>query len=347
MTELNLSRYVKLGFRGLTNIILKKPISVSFEITHSCSANCEHCNWGGRVQETRLTPAEYGELCRELKPLVAHLSGGEPLLRMDICDIASAISNPGGAPIVQVVTHGANLTVQKYHELRRAGVDRFCVSLDFPDSRHDNWRHIPGLFNKLSNNLPEIALFKRNDILVNCCITAANAQTLPDIVRVANSWGVGVNFSSYTSLRTDDPQFLVRQDGLARALRESIKEVVSLKRAGYRVLTSDRVLWDHYNFLTTGNTRRCMAGYRFLVVNPDGQFTPCAMVMKYFRSQEQVVREFSSTNSCRGCFISTRADTEKGVKDLVIDNLRFFIRKAEGPRPTEVRDQASSISRAA
>lgn len=347
MTELTLSRYGKLGLRGLRNIVLKKPISISFEITHSCSANCEHCNWGGRVEETRLTAAEYGEICRELKPLIAHLSGGEPLLRRDICDIAAAMSNPGGMPILQIVTNGSGLSVKKYHELRRAGVDRFCISLDFPDSRHDDWRHIPGLFNKVSNNIPEIALFRRNDILVSCCITAANAQALPDIVRVANSWGVGVNFSSYSSLRTDDPQFLVRHDGLALALRESIKEVISLKRAGCRVLTSDRVLWDYYNFLTTGNTQRCMSGYRFLVVNPDGRFTPCAMVMKYFRSQEQMVREFSSTNSCRGCFICTRADTEKSVKDLVIDNLRFFIRKAEGPRLTDVRDRAPSIFRAA
>lgn len=347
MTELTLSRYGKLGLRGLRNIVLKKPISISFEITHSCSANCEHCNWGGRVRETGLTAAEYGEICRELKPLIAHLSGGEPLLRKDICDIAAAMSNPGGMPILQIVTNGAGLSVKKYHELRRAGVDRFCISLDFPDSRHDDWRQIPGLFKKLSNNIPEIALFRRNDILVSCCITAANAQTLPDIVRVANSWGVGVNFSSYSSLRTDDPQFLVRKGGLALALRESIEEVISLKRAGCRVLTSDRVLWDYYNFLTTGNTQRCMAGYRFLVVNPDGRFTPCAMVMKYFRSQEQMVREFSSTNSCRGCFICTRADTEKSVKDLVIDNLRFFIRKAEGPRLTDVRDRAPSIFRAA
>ena len=336
MTELTLLRYAKLGLRGLGNILLKKPLSISFEITHSCSANCDHCNWGGRVQETRLTPREYGEICRELKPVIVHLSGGEPLLRKDICDIAALISNPEGAPIVQIVTNGAGLSVEKYKELRRAGVDRFCVSLDFPDNRQDEWRHIPGLFNKLSNNLPEIGLFKRNDILVNCCITGANAQVLPDIVRVANSWGVGVNFSSYTSLRTDDCQYLVRQEGLARALRESIEEVVSLKRAGYRVLTSDRVLWDHYTFLTTGNTKRCMSGYRFLVVNPDGRFTPCAMVMKYFRSQEQMVREFSSTNSCRGCFICTRADTEKSVKDLIIDNLRFFIQKPEEPRPFEL-----------
>jgi len=34
----------------------------------------------------------------------------------------------------------------------------------FPDDRHDDWRHIPGLFSKLSNNVPEIVLFKRNDI---------------------------------------------------------------------------------------------------------------------------------------------------------------------------------------
>jgi MoaA/NifB/PqqE/SkfB family radical SAM enzyme len=327
MTGLGVMRYARLGLRGLQNIILKRPLSISFEVTHDCSANCEHCNWGGKVQETHLSPAEYGEICRELKPVIAHLSGGEPMLRRDICDIAAAMSNPNGVPIVQIVTHGAKLTVKKYEELRKAGIDRFCISLDFPDERLDEWRHLPGLFNKLNTNLPEIAAFKREDILVNCCITGANALVLPDIVKTATSWGIGVNFSAYTSLRTNDPKFLVSDDDLANGLRRSIEEVISLKRSGYKVLTSKRILWSYYNFLVNGETPKCQAGYRFLVVNPDGRFTPCAMVKKYFRSQKQMVREFSRNNTCLECYICTRADTEKTVRDLLMDNLGYFRRK--------------------
>ena len=333
MTGYSAGRYIRLGIRGARNIILRRPLSVSFEITHSCSADCEHCNWGGRVEETHLTPAEYGEISRQLKPVIAHLSGGEPMLRTDICDIAAAIANPNGAPLLQMVSHGAKLSVKRYEELRKAGLDRFCISLDFPDERHDDWRHIPGLFQKLSSNLSEIAAFKRNDILVNCCITGANALALPDIVRTANSWGVGVNFSAYTSLRTNDNQFLVNDTELAVGLKESIKEVISLKKQGYKVLTSDRILWRYYDFLVNRTTGKCQSGYRFLVVNPDGRYTPCAMVKEYFRSREQMVREFSKENSCRECFICTRADTEKSVRDLLVDNLGFFWKNKNNGKP--------------
>ncbi len=331
MVGFTLGRYIKVGFRGVKNIILKRPISVSFEVTHKCSANCQHCNWGGVTQETRLTAAEYGEICRELKPVLAVLSGGEPTLRSDIYDIAAAISNPNGAPIVEIVTHGARFNVKKYEELRKAGVDRFCVSLDFPDERQDEWRNIPGLFKRLSTNLPEIAAFKREDILVNCCITGANALVLPNIVRLAMSWGIGLNFSSYTSLRTEDPKFLVNDEDLAKDFRQSIEEVISLKRNGHKVLTSERILWEYYNFLVNHETTRCQAGYRFLVVNPDGRFTPCAMVNKYFRSRKQLVREFSRTNECRECHICTRADTEKNITDLIKDNLGYFLRYKSAP----------------
>ena len=320
MKDFPKSRYAALLFRGLNNILTKKPLSVSFEITHQCSADCNHCNWGGRVDEVKLTPKEYAEICRNLQPVIAHLSGGEPTLRTDIIDIIAEMSNPKGWPVTQIITHGAKLSFRRYKEFKAAGLDRVCISLDFPDERHDDWRHIPGLFEKLNINLPKIAALKLRDINMNACITADNVHDLPDILPLANLWGIPVNFSAHTPPRTHDNNININnKKDLGDALTESIKELISMKRAGYSMVTSETQLMKYKEYLLYGTSGKCQAGYRFLVIQPNGRFTPCAMIPKYFRSKDQMIREFSETNDCQGCFIATRAETEKTTAEFIKD----------------------------
>ncbi len=56
--------------RGFQNKLQNKPLSISFEVTHSCTANCWHCNWGGPIKETRLSADEYAAIQKELRPVV-------------------------------------------------------------------------------------------------------------------------------------------------------------------------------------------------------------------------------------------------------------------------------------
>ena len=77
-------RTASLAYRGLHNYLRKIPFGISIEVTHSCNAQCAHCHLGGPVKENRAAPERYGELVRQIKPVVAQLSGGEPLLRKDL-----------------------------------------------------------------------------------------------------------------------------------------------------------------------------------------------------------------------------------------------------------------------
>jgi MoaA/NifB/PqqE/SkfB family radical SAM enzyme len=311
--------------KGFWNILTRRPLSVSFEVTHSCTANCWHCNWGGPIKETRLTPDAYGEICRRLDPVVCNVSGGEPLARGDIVEIVRAIAQPGRLPWMVLVTNASQLTPEKFLELKRAGIHQVSVSIDFPDDRHSEFRRIPGLFDRLSRALPECArLGEADDVTLNCCITAWNYPSLPEIVRLARRWGVRLNFSAYTPLRLDEPRGLVGSNGTAAELKKVLEEVISLKRAGMPVYTSERVLWRYYTFLTGGRIPGCKAGVRFLVINPDGRLTPCAMVMAYYYDQATMRREFSRCNTCTACYISTRANSEKTAGEFLLDNLAIF-----------------------
>lgn len=325
--QLNISRgiAVRIAARALWNLGRRRPLSVSFEVTHACTANCWHCNWGGPIKETRREPREYGAIARELKPVVVNVSGGEPLARGDLDDILRAIARPGRLPWIVVVSNASQLTPERFLRLKSAGMHQLSISIDFPDTRHSEFRRIPGLFERMDRVIPECArIGDRNDINLNCCITAWNYRDLPEIVRLAERWGVQVNFSAYTPLRMDDPTGLVGRNGNREELRRVLREVIDLKSAGKPVYTSERVLWKYYRFLCEGKMEGCKAGIRFLVVNPDGRLTPCAMVMAYYNDQATMRREFSSCNTCTACYISTRANTEKTAKELIADNLAIL-----------------------
>ncbi len=317
----------KMIARGIRNKLQNKPLSVSFEITHSCTANCWHCNWGGPIKETRLSADEYAEICRELRPVVSHISGGEPLARGDVYEIVDKMTTDGGLPWMIVVTNASNLTPERFFKLKDAGMHQLSVSLDFPDERHDEFRRIPNLYKHMGEVLPELARQTGNDdISLNVCITSWNYQDIPQLAEKAKEWGLPINFSVYSHLRVQDRDGLVQGDNGLGTLKEKIEEVIDMQKRGYPIYTSPRVMWKYYRFLTEGGISGCQAGRNFLVINPDGRLTPCAMVMAYFDKQEDMFKDFTKQNTCDACYISTRANTEKSFKEFVEDNTDAFRR---------------------
>jgi MoaA/NifB/PqqE/SkfB family radical SAM enzyme len=167
------------------------------------------------------------------------------------------------------------VTPERFLRLKRAGMHQLSLSIDFPDKRHDEFRRIPGLFERMDQVVPEcVKIGDEGDVSINCCITAWNYPSLPDVVRLADRWGVQVNFSSYSPLRVDEPGGLAQQNGTKEGLRKAIEEVIDLKKRGSAVYTSEEALWKFYDFLCSGHTGGCRAGERFLVVNPDARLAP-------------------------------------------------------------------------
>ncbi len=320
---------VRMLAQGAWNAYHKKPLTVSFEVTHACTANCWHCNWGGPIKETRLDAEGYARIWRTMRSPVVNVSGGEPLARGDLDDILRALANPGKLPWVVVVSNASQLTPDRFLRLKGAGMHQLSLSIDFPDKRHDEFRRIPGLFDRMARVVPEcVKIGDESDVSLNCCITAWNYKSIPDIVRLADTWGVALNFSAYSILRVDEMGGLPQQNGSKEGLKAVIDEVIDLKKRGSGVYTSEDALWKFYDFLCSGHTPGCRAGERFLVVNPDGRLTPCAMVMAYFDDQPSMLREFTCRNTCGACYISTRAHAEKRPLQMLaghVDTLKRLL----------------------
>jgi len=312
---------LSLAVRGAVNYVRKRPLCVSFEITYNCNARCKHCHLGGSAPENRAAPDELGRISRELSPVVAQVSGGEPLLRKDVEEIVRAIRRPGRAPFIVLTTNGSLLTREKYGRLREAGVDEISLSLDYPDERHDEFRGIPGLFQKIRTLALGLKDVRNSGITISCVIQRDNFRELPRMVELAHEWGLRMNFSSYTLLRTHNKEYMIPAEEIGE-LREVLDKVLDLKKRYNNVFTSNYVLQRIPEYFENGAVEGCRAGERLLVVNPDGTLSPCGLIIRKYKSQKEVRRNFLKTNTCALCYVSSRANTEKPLRYALADGLR-------------------------
>ncbi|HUW44477.1 MAG TPA: radical SAM protein [Dehalococcoidia bacterium] len=313
MANISLLQGIKIATKELHNYITDRPIVVSYEVTFSCNCNCRHCDLGGLVKnEKHITPEEYGDLTRRLKPLVAQISGGEPLLRKDIAAIVKAIKQAGPEYVI-LVTNGALLNESNYLQLREAGVHQFSVSLDFPDERHDEFRRRPGLYKRLEQSLPRLAKLGFRDIVLNTAITKANVREILPLTKKATEWGVDISYSAYTALRTGNKDYCLNNGEDLEILRQAINELVILKKQGIHLINPELTLRDTLIFFEQGYMPNCKAGIRFLVVMPDGSLVPCSLHRSKYATQKEMIEDFSRTNRCGSCYVAIRSYSEMSL----------------------------------
>ena len=315
--------------RAVASYVLRRPWCLSFELTHNCNARCHHCHRGEKVVEQRATPERLLEVCRELRPLVAIMSGGEPLLYPGLPGLVRLLKT-GCAPLrVFLNTNAALLTLPRYTELVDAGVDEVLISLDYPDERHDDFRAIPGLFGRIQALVGTLPPRERQRVLLTTVLHGDNFREALPIARLARDWGVNANFSAYTPLRTNDRNLLIPAHDVA-AFGETIEQLIAFKKEHGNVLTSDWVLRGMVRFFGNGGQLgRCRAGVKMAVVNPDGTLSPCGLLVRNCRTHAELKREFTAKNECNLCFTSTRGNSERPARYVFLDHLPYLRRRAE------------------
>ena len=319
-------RTLSLALQGISNFFTKGPFCVSFEVTYCCNAHCKHCHLGGAVDnEVRAGADRYAEICRKIKPVTAQVSGGEPLLRKDIEEIIEKLRVPNKGPYIILTTNATLLNKDKYLRLRRAGVDEFSISLDYPDERHDNFRRVPGLFQKIVDLLEGIQEIKDKRVTLSCVVQKQNFRELIKLAEFARKWNVHMNFSAYTWLRTDNKdEYMLTKEEIP-TFKKIINQLKLHKRKFKTVNTSNFVFDKMIEFFETQSIGNCKAGERFIVVNPDGTFSPCGLIIKKYNSKKEMQKDFLNYNDCSYCYTSIRGNSEKSAKYLIKDSLRSIL----------------------
>jgi len=128
------------------------PRLVFWETTAGCNLKCVHCRRitiADELMPQDLTTAEAFQLVDQIaadgKPVFV-LSGGEPLFRPDIFDIARYAAD-AGLPVA-LATNGTMIDDNVAQRIQASGVKRISISFDGVDAEtHDAFRGLDGAFN--------------------------------------------------------------------------------------------------------------------------------------------------------------------------------------------------------
>lgn len=327
--------------RGTANWIAHRPIVVSFEVTDSCTCHCRHCDHGGMKDDSRnMKPADYRRYMETLNPCVVQVSGGEPLLREDLVEIVRNIKGGDKLPYTILVSCWSLMTEEKYIALTAAGVDQFSVSLDFPDSRHDEFRCYPGLYAHLEDLVPRLARLGYDNIVLNSCITSENVGEINAMADKAREWGVNICYSSYSPRRTGCQDFFLNTKPQIDLLNSELDRVEARRDGTNWIVNSPTTLEATRQYFENGGRPGCTAGLRFLVVTAQGALQPCSMQFHRYglHEQKKMIEEFTRNNTCDQCYVSIRSYLDKSFTQLLSENVRGFFsfdtewrgRKADG-----------------
>ena len=262
------------------------PHVVAWNLTRRCNLECAHCYIAAGPQEsaaTELDTAACLEIVDQLllvnpAPLLI-LSGGEPLLRRDLTEIAQYASARGATVVVG--TNGTLLTGERIAALKQAGVQGLAVSVDsLRPSYHDNFRHRRGALADVQAALERVRA-ARLDFIVQTTVTKGNRAELERLVAWSADQGA-VSFNCYFLVSTGRGATLT---DLAPADYEAVLADLARWEQTYRGRMLVRAkcaphFMRHVHQTDLGSPvlnyqTRCPCGTQYCRITPEGKLTPC------------------------------------------------------------------------
>ena len=167
---------------------------VFWETTAGCNLRCIHCRRID-VMETLskddLTTAEGHVLVDQIaevgRPILV-FSGGEPLMRSDIFELAGHAKDRGLR--IALATNGTKIDADLAWRIRETGFDRVSISLDgAKPGTHDSFRGIPGSHAKAAAALTALRALGVST-QVNFTVARHNVAEVPAIYDLALDLGV-------------------------------------------------------------------------------------------------------------------------------------------------------------
>ncbi len=154
---------------------------IAFEITRRCGLACRHCRGDSR-NESYPDELSFDEIARILESIgsfsspIIIVTGGEPLSRPDVYDIAARSTALGMRTVL--ATCGHLLDDGTVPRLLESGISRISVSLDGASSTtHDNFRGVTGAFDAALKGL-DAARRHGLEFQINSTLTTLNIGEL-------------------------------------------------------------------------------------------------------------------------------------------------------------------------
>ncbi len=265
---------------------------ISWNITRRCNLSCNHCYLPAIYKNSdrqEVNPSYELSTSKALQVIdqiadvnpevMLILSGGEPLLRKDIFELAVQASDRG--MMVVVGTNGMLIDYDTVSRLKQSGVSGVSISLDSstPET-HDRIRLSEGSWQKA---IEAINLCRSADlsVQVNTMITRNNIHEIDEIIEYARSLGVNV-FSPFFLVCTGRGEELtditpLQYEGVLSLIANKQRNRGDMMIRTRCAPTFRRILYQNNpdSNLLKLDAGKCMAGLHYCRISPEGEVTPC------------------------------------------------------------------------
>jgi AdoMet-dependent heme synthase len=244
---------------------------VAWETTAVCNLKCGYC------RAIASTAPDMDELSTEearvfiksislLQPMLI-LSGGEPLLRPDIFQLASYATSLGLR--VSLASNGTLITPEVVHQIRISGISRVSISLDGTTAdKHDLNRGM-GSFRAAMNGLDN--LLGKVDFQINFTITNKNESETLSIFDLAEAKGAkALHF--FFMVPTGRGQ---EEDLISAERQEELLCLIDQERAKRSLEVQVTCAPQYARIAKSKRGGGCLAGKSFVFVSRSGDVFPC------------------------------------------------------------------------
>lgn len=269
---------------------------VAWETTRNCNLACVHCRASATLGpytgelDTSAGLKLLDEIAQVGSPIVI-LTGGEPLLRADIYELARYGTDKGLRMVMAF--NGTLVNEETAQKIADAGIKRISVSLDGATRKtHDKFRGIEGSFDGAIKGL-ELMKDAGVEFQINTTITKANLAQIPEILDLAVEMGA-VAHHIFLLVPTGRGKYIIDQEINAEEYEKTLnwfydqreKTPLQLKATCaphyYRILRQrareegKTVSFDSHGLDAV--TRGCLGGTGFCFVSHRGIVQPCGFL---------------------------------------------------------------------
>jgi len=308
-----------------------EPRWIAWEITRRCNLRCIHCRSSSEAEvkghpdfPTEEAYRVIDDISSYAKPVVV-LSGGEPLLRKDVFDIARYGTEKGLR--ICLATNGTLVDEGICEKIKGSGIRIVSLSLDgATDVVHDDFRQQKGAF---AGTINAARLFKKNGIefIINSSFTKRNQDEIPRVYKLAKELGATAWYMFMivpTGRGEDIMDEIISKEDYERILEwhyemEKDEDDILVRPTCaphyYRVVLQkkkergDRFKRRSLKF-STGGAKGCIAGQLICLIDVDGNVLPCS----YFPVSAGNIRERSFKEIWEGSTLFKELRDFKGYK---------------------------------
>lgn len=273
------------------------PKWIAWEITRRCNLRCVHCRSSSEMEAKGHPDFSTAEAYRILDDIVSYaspvivLSGGEPLSRADVFDIAQYGTGKGLR--MCLATNGTLVNDEVCEKIKASGIRIVSLSLDGADETvHDDFRNQKGAF---AGTVNAARLFKKHGIefIINSSFTKRNQAQIPLVYKLAKDLGATAWYM-FMIVPTGRGEEIMKElitkedyDGILdwhynMEKEEDLMLVRPTCAPHYYRVVLQKAKEDGEAFkrrtlkFSTGGSKGCLAGQLICLIDVDGNVLPCS-----------------------------------------------------------------------